>query len=365
MINGLPIVSVELKSHFTSQNVQHAIAQYRRRDKNEPFWRQGKIHLPAVSSTDGGAKAAGHAKANGSGHSYLIQHSAGSGKSNSIAWLPHLSFFAFTATPKDKTLELFGVKDASVKKGFRPFHQYTMRQAIAEGFILDVLESYTTYKTYFELIETEKADGEKEVEKLKARRLMLQYVDQHEFAIKRKAHIIVDHFTRNTAHKIAGQAKAMVVTHSRAHAVLYKQALDEVVREQNLSFGVLVAANKFQTGFDQPLLHTMYVDKKLGGVAAVQTLSRLNRTFPPLKQDTMVLDFVNEQETIQASFQDYYQSTELEGETDPNKLYNLKYTLEKTGVFTPEDVAEFVELFVVKKVKSKRAAILRKGPPVM
>ena len=155
--------------------------------------------------------------------------------------LPHLSFFAFTATPKDKTLELFGVPDKSVKKGFRPFHQYTMSQAIAEGFILDVLESYTTYKTYFELIENEKADGEKEVEKLKARRLMLKYVDQHEFAIRRKAHIIVDHFTRNTSHKIAGQAKAMVVTHSRAHAVRYKQELDNVIREQGLGFGVLVA----------------------------------------------------------------------------------------------------------------------------
>ena len=626
LLNGLPIISVELKNHFTGQNVQHAIAQYRRRDKNEPFWKRCLVHfavdddaaymttrvagsdtafLPFNRDTHNPAiygrfassylwsdyidedsevqtgiwqadslllliqnylhferdektgkekfifprfhqlmavrKLLAHAKANGSGHSYLIQHSAGSGKSNSIAWLahqlanlcgadgqpvfdsivvitdrrvldrqlqntikqfekikgtvskidrnakqlvkalergdkiiittlqkfgfvgelakmpgkrfaviideahssqtgegvkdlhlvltsdeqleealkkddelreaddpieselekiqkarqklPHLSFFAFTATPKDKTLELFGVKDASVKKGFRPFHQYTMRQAIAEGFILDVLENYTTYKTYFELIENEKADGEKEVEKLKARRLLLKYVDQHEFAIKRKAHIIVDHFTRNTAHKIAGQAKAMVVTHSRAHAVLYKQALDEVVREQNLNFGVLaafsgtvtineqkytednmnppgtgdiaeafknparrllVAANKFQTGFDQPLLHTMYVDKKLGGVAAVQTLSRLNRTFPPLKQDTMVLDFVNDQETIQASFQDYYQRTELEGETNPNKLYNLKYTLEKAGVFTPEDVAEFVELFVVKKVKSDK-----------
>jgi type I restriction enzyme R subunit len=307
--------------------------------------------------------------------------------------LPHLSFFAFTATPKDKTLELFGTPDKRVKKGFRPFHQYTMRQAIAEGFILDVLESYTTYKTYFELIENEKAESEKEVEKLKARRLMLEYVDRHAFAVRRKAHIIVDHFTRKTAHKIGGQAKAMVVTHSRAHAVLYKQALDEVLREQNLPFGVLVAytgtvtineqkytedsmnppgtgdiaeafknpaqrllvvANKFQTGFDQPLLHTMYVDKKLGGVAAVQTLSRLNRVFPPLKQDTMVLDFVNEQEVIQASFQDYYQKTELEGATDPNKLYNLKYTLEQMHVFTPEDVAAFVDLFISKKVTSEK-----------
>jgi type I restriction enzyme R subunit len=625
LLNGLPIVSVELKNHFTGQNVHHAVAQYRRRDKNDPFWKRCLVHFAAdddaafMSTQIAGAdtvflpfnrdthnpviedrfassylwddfedenngpqqgvlradslllliqnylhserdektgkekfifprfhqlaavrKMLAHARAHGSGHNYLIQHSAGSGKSNSIAWLahqlanltgsdgqvifdsvvvitdrrvldrqlqdtikqfeklkgtvskidrntrqlvkalergdkiiittlqkfgfvgelakmpgrrfavlvdeahssqtgegvkdlklaltsdeelkkalarddeaeaedpieaelekiqrarqklPHLSFFAFTATPKDKTLELFGVPDKSVKKGFRPFHEYTMRQAIAEGFILDVLESYTTYKTYFELIENEKADSEKEVEELKARRLMLQYVDQHEFAIRRKAHIIVDHFTRFTSRRIAGQAKAMVVTHSRAHAVLYKQALEDVLREQNLSFGLLVAfsgtvtinerkytedsmnppgtgdiaeafknpaqrllvvANKFQTGFDQPLLHTMYVDKRLGGVAAVQTLSRLNRTFPPLKQDTMVLDFVNDQESIRASFQDYYQRTELEGATDPNKLYNLKYTLEQMRVFTPEDVAEFVDLFVRKKVTSER-----------
>lgn len=624
-LNGLPIVSVELKNHFTNQNVQHAIAQYRRRDKNEPFWKRCLVHFAVddnaayMSTQIAGADTAflpfnrdthnpiiedhfassylwndftdedgvlqpgiwqadslllliqnylhferdektgkekfifprfhqyqvvrkllAHAKVQGSGQNYLIQHSAGSGKSNSIAWLthqlanlcgadeqpvfdsvivitdrrvldkqlqdtikqfekikgvvtpirngarqltqalargdkiiistlqkfgfvgelakmsgkrfavvvdeahssqtgegvkelklvltsdedlekalgrddegadedpieselekiqkarqklPHLSFFAFTATPKDKTLELFGVPDNSVKKGFRPFHQYTMRQAIAEGFILDVLESYTTYKTYFELIENEKADGEKEVDKLKARRLMLNYVDQHEFAIKRKAHIIVDHLTRNTSHKIAGQAKAMVVTHSRAHAVRYKQELDQVLREQGLNFGVLVAfsgavtineqkyteenmnppgtgdiaeafknptqrilvvANKYQTGFDQPLLHTMYVDKKLGGVAAVQTLSRLNRTYPPLKQDTMVLDFVNAQKDIEASFQDYYQRTELDGATDPDKLNNLIYTLEQMHVFTPEDIAEFTDLFVVKKVKSEK-----------
>src|ERR1035437_4013354 len=119
-------------------------------------------------------------------------------------------------------------------------------------------------------------------------------------------------------------------------------------------YRILIVANKFQTGFDQPLLHTMYVDKKLGGVAAVQTLSRLNRTFPPLKLDTLVLDFVNEQEVIQASFQDYYQKTELEGATDPNKLYNLKYTLEQMHVFTPEDVAAFVDLFISKKVTSEK-----------
>ena len=310
--------------------------------------------------------------------------------------LPHLSFFAFTATPKNKTLELFGTKDPTVRKHYRPFHEYSMRQAIDEGFILDVLKSYTTFKTYFELIENEKAEGEKEVEELKARRLLLEYVDQHEFAIKRKAHIIVDHFTSKTAHKIRGQAKAMVVTHSRAHAVRYKQEIDNIIHEQNLNFGVLVAftgtviineqkytevsmnppdtgdiaeafkkaeqrmlvvANKFQTGFDQPLLHTLYVDKKLGGVAAVQTLSRINRIAPG-KQDTMVLDFVNTQEVIEASFQDYYQRTELEGETNQNKLYNLKYSLEKTKVFTPEDFSLFVELFIVKKCPSEKLAPL-------
>ncbi|MBM3861005.1 MAG: type I restriction endonuclease subunit R [Verrucomicrobia bacterium] len=625
LLNGLPIVSIELKNHFTGQNVQHAIAQYRRRDYREPFFARCLVHFaldddavymatqlqgketqflpfnrdtrnPIIygnfassylwadftdedNQTELGVlkadslleliqnylhferdektgkerfvfprfhqlmvvrKLLADAKEQGSGQNYLVQHSAGSGKSNSIAWLahqlanlcgsngqpvfdsivvitdrkvldrqlqdtikqfekikgtvtkidrntkqlvkalergdkiiittlqkfgfvgelaklpgkkfalivdeahssqtgenvkdlkialtndeqlkaalakddegkeedpleaelekiqkarqklPHLSFFAFTATPKDKTLELFGTPDKKVKKGFRPFHEYTMRQAIAEGFILDVLESYTTYKTYFELIQNEKAEGDKLVEELKARRLLLEYVDQHEFAIKRKAHIIVDHFTRKTAHKINGQAKAMVVTHSRAHAVLYQEAIAEVLKEQKLPFGLLVAfsgtvtikeqkftednmnppgtgdiaeafknpgqrllvvANKYQTGFDQPLLHTMYVDKKLGGVAAVQTLSRLNRTFPPLKLDTCVLDFVNEQETIQASFQDYYQRTELEGATDPNKLYNLKYTLEQMRVFTVEDVEQFAQLFVVQKVTAEK-----------
>ena len=305
-------------------------------------------------------------------------------------------------TPKEKTLELFGTPiagapvDAEIRKRFKPFHEYTMRQAIEEGFILDGLQNYTSCKTYFELVENEKADSDKLVEELKARRLLLEHVDRHEFAIRRKTHIIVDHFTRKTAHKINGQAKAMVVTHSRAHEVLFQQALEEVLREQNLSFGllvafsgtvtlkekkyteesmnppgtgdlaeafkqpeirILIAANKFQTGFDQPLLHTIYVDKKLGGVAAVQTLSRLNRPIPgnpSPKQDTFVLDFVNTQEVIKASFQDYYQKTELEGATDPNKLYNLRYTLEQMHVFTAEDVAQFLDFFVIKKVSSEK-----------
>ncbi|MEN6414698.1 MAG: DEAD/DEAH box helicase family protein [Veillonellales bacterium] len=307
--------------------------------------------------------------------------------------LPHLSFFAFTATPKPKTMELFGIPDAGSKTGYRAFHYYTMRQAIAEGFILDVLKNYVTYKTYFELIENEKADDQKEFEKLKAKRLLVGYVDSHEHAIRKKAHIMLNHFMEKTIHKINGTAKAMVVTRSRAHAVLYKLAFDQIIKEEGYPIGCLVAfsgtveiggtkyteesmngpkakdisetfkgadyralivANKFQTGFDQPLLHTMYVDKKLGGVSTVQTLSRLNRTGPPSKQDTMILDFVNTQEEVQRDFQDYYQATDLDKGTNPTKLYNMKYELEKMGVYTPEDVAQFIELFVGKKLKSEK-----------
>lgn len=305
--------------------------------------------------------------------------------------LPHLSFFAFTATPKPKTLELFGIPDASQVSGFRAFHEYTMRQAIEEGFILDVLQNYTTKSTYFELIENENAEQGKEFEKLKAKRLLVAEVNKHPFAISAKSHIMLDHFMDKTIHKIGGRAKSMLVTSSRAHAVLYKKAFDKIIDEQgyniqtlvafsgtveiendkyteeNLNgpkvkdiaeefakpgYKVLIVANKFQTGFDQPLLHTMYVDKALGGVATVQTLSRLNRTTKN-KQDTFVIDFVNKQEDIQADFQNYYQSTSLDKATDKQKLYNLKYEIEKADVFTDEHVTYFIELFVRKKVKSE------------
>jgi type I restriction enzyme R subunit len=259
--------------------------------------------------------------------------------------LPHLSFFAFTATPKTKTLEVFGkasqvVTSGGVKKvEHKPFHTYTMRQAIAEGFILDVLQSYTTYSTYFELLENEKASPGYEVETAKGRRLLMKHVGKHPHTIESKAKIMLDHFFSKTVQKIDGAAKAMVVTSSRAHAVLYKQTIDRLLREdysaqtqalvafsgkvfvkgngapfteegmnpkdakdireafKKQKYRILVVANKFQTGFDQPLLHTMYVDKKLGSVATVQTLSRLNRKGPPSKQDTMVLDFVTSRRT--------------------------------------------------------------------
>jgi type I restriction enzyme R subunit len=305
--------------------------------------------------------------------------------------LPHLSFFAFTATPKPKTLELFGIPDATKVSGYRSFHEYTMRQAIDEGFILNVLDNYITKSAYFELIENENAEDDKSFEKLKAKRLLLNEVNKHPFAIASKSHIMLNHFMDKTIHKIDGRAKAMLVTSSRAHAVLYKKAFDKIINELGFDiqtlvafsgtveiepdkytesgmngpkvkdiaeefkkpgYKILIVANKFQTGFDQPLLHTMYVDKALGGVATVQTLSRLNRTTKG-KQDTFIIDFVNKQENIQSDFQNYYQTTILDQGTDKQKLYNLKYEIEKADVFTQDEVKYFIEMFVRKKVKSE------------
>jgi type I restriction enzyme R subunit len=275
-----------------------------------------------------------------------------------------------------------------------------MRQAIEEGFILDVLQSYTTYSTYFELIENEKAQPGYEVETAKGRRLLLRHVGKHPHTIESKAKLLLDHFFSKTTHKIGGEAKAMVVTSSRAHAVLYKQTIDRILREdyggkaQSLvafsgkvtitgydkpfteesmnpadakdireafkkqKYRILIVANKFQTGFDQPLLHTMYVDKKLGGVATVQTLSRLNRKGPPAKLDTMVLDFVNTQTEVEEDFKDYYGKTSLDRGTDPQKLYNLKYEVEGMGLFTQAEVDEFGQLFILKKASGQKLSPL-------
>ncbi len=307
--------------------------------------------------------------------------------------LPHLSFFAFTATPKPKTFEIFGIPDKERNSGFRAFHYYTMRQAIEEGFILDVLENYTTYSSYFELIEKSEDVKTKEYEKGTARRLLLKEVGKHPHAISQKVHVMLDHFMNNTINKISGQAKAMVVTSSRAHAVLYKKEFDKILSEMynnrtealvafsgevtfdgestvyteekmnpkdakdirnafdTEKYRILIVANKFQTGFDQPKLHTMYVEKVLGGVATVQTLSRLNRRADN-KIDTMVIDFVNEQDKIKRDFQDYYQSTMLDKATDTQKLYNQKYEIEKYQVFTKDDVDTFIELILEKKDNS-------------
>lgn len=304
----------------------------------------------------------------------------------------NLSFFGFTATPKQKTLELFGTRQPD--GSFRPAHLYSMRQAIEEQFILDVLINYTTYATYFNLLK--KVEEDPRYPKSRAIGQMKRYVSLHEFTIAQKTEIMVEHFWETVRHRIPdangqGQAKAMVVTRSRLHAVRYKRAFDKYLKKQKYDAVALVAfsgevedggkkyteanmngfpdtqtagtfnkpgyrflivAEKFQTGFDQPLLHTMYVDKILSGVNAVQALSRLNRTHPA-KTETMVLDFANEAEAIQKAFQPYYETTLLSEGSDPNKLYDLYDTLADFDLYTIEEVAEVAEMFLRQGEKAK------------
>ncbi|MEX2220899.1 MAG: RNA-binding domain-containing protein, partial [Candidatus Rokuibacteriota bacterium] len=294
--------------------------------------------------------------------------------------LPNLSLFAFTATPKPKTLELFGTRQDRGR--FGPFHLYTMRQAIEEGFILDVLASYTTYKAYWRLLKT--VEDDPRYDKQKAAYLLRSFVELHPHAIAEKVRICVEHFAAHVQAEIGGQAKAMIVTRSRRHAVRYRLAVDRYLAEKGYAFKALVAfsgrvedggqsytepgmnglpetqtakafersayrflivANKFQTGFDQPLLHTMYVDKKLGGVNAVQTLSRLNRTHPPTKTGTLVLDFANETDEIKAAFEPYYETTILSEATDPNLLYEIQSRLAGFPVHTQADVDRFARAY--------------------
>ena len=302
---------------------------------------------------------------------------------------PNLSTFAFTATPKSKTLELFGRKRTDGK--FEPFHRYSMRQAIEEGFILDVLENYTTYRAYWRLLK--KTEGDPRYDKRKAEHLLKSFVELHPHAIGEKIAICVKHFAAQVAGEIGGLAKAMIVTRSRLHAVHTKLALDRYLTEKGHPWKVLVAfsgtvqdggasytesgmnsagmertigerqtasefgksgyrflvvANKFQTGFDQPLLHTMYVDKKLGGVNAVQTLSRLNRTHSD-KKGAMVLDFANDAEEIRKAFEPYYETTFLSEETDPNLLYEVQGRLLDYGVFTDADIESFARVYFDRK----------------
>ncbi len=308
--------------------------------------------------------------------------------------LPNLSTFAFTATPKPKTLELFGEKQPDGK--FKPFHLYSMRQAIEEGFILDVLGSYTTYKAYWRL--KKRIEDDPRYDKKKAEHLLKSFVELHTHAIREKIAICVEHFAELIAHEIGGRAKAMIVTRSRLHAVRTRLALDRYLEEKGHPWKALVAfsgtvkdggesytesgmnsagqgrvigerqtaaefdkpeyrflvvANKFQTGFDQPLLHTMYVDKKLGGVNAVQTLSRLNRTHPD-KHGTMVLDFANEPDEIQKAFELYYETTLLSEETDPNLLYEVQGRLLDFGVFAAADIDTFARAYFAPKATQDR-----------
>ncbi|MHB1510129.1 MAG: type I restriction endonuclease subunit R [Acidimicrobiales bacterium] len=294
----------------------------------------------------------------------------------------NLSFFAFTATPKARTLELFGTFDPGTKR-FRPFHLYSMRQAIDEGFILDVLSNYTTYKTYWRIEKTVIEDPEYPLDK--ANRAIARFVALHPHNLSQKAEIIVEHFRAHVSHKIGGRAKAMVVTSSRLHAIRYFQAITGYVAKKGYSdvsalvafsgkvladsivfsehglngfpesetaqrFGtgdyqVLIVAEKFQTGFDQPLLHTMYVDKLLTNLNAVQTLSRLNRILPPLKTDTFVLDFRNETDDIVKAFEPYYGET-VAPPSDPNLIYDTRRRLDDFDVLRPEEIEAAVALLV-------------------
>ncbi len=298
----------------------------------------------------------------------------------------NLSFFAFTATPKSKTLEMFGQKDINGVP--IPFHLYSMRQAIEEGFIFDVLQNYTTYQTFFEL--SKKIEDDPDVNKKKAAVAIARFVSLHPYNLAQKTEVIIEHFRQKTMSKIGGKAKAMVVTSSREHVVRYKQAFDKYLKEKNYSnikalvafsgtvlldkmppeyteagindfsekklpkkfdsseYQILLVAEKYQTGFDQPLLHTMYVDKRLDGVKAVQTLSRLNRVCPG-KEDTFVLDFVNNRDDILAAFQPYYEQTQMEKVSDPNKLYDLKNKIDSFRVIEQNDINVFCEIFFKNK----------------
>jgi type I restriction enzyme R subunit len=300
--------------------------------------------------------------------------------------LPNASYFAFTATPKNKTLEIFGEPepqpDGKVKH--RPFHSYTMKQAIQEGFILDVLQHYTPVGSYYKLIK--KVEGDPEFDTKRAKKKLRHYVESHDHAIRLKAEIMVDHFHEQVLalNKIGGQARAMVVTDGIERAIQYYYAIRDYLVErkspcraivafsgeheyggpklteaslngfpsrqiadkiQQDPYRFLICADKFQTGYDEPLLHTMYVDKILSGIKAVQTLSRLNRAHPQ-KHDVFVLDFMNDADTIQEAFADYYRTTILAEETDPNKLHDLKTALDGYQVYTDGQVGQLVELYL-------------------
>jgi len=295
---------------------------------------------------------------------------------------PNLSFFAFTATPKHKTFSVFAGDG-------RPAHRYTMRQAIDEGFILDVLKHYTTYRSYFKLLKA--CQDDPNVERKKAALGLARFMRLHPHNIAQKTEVMVEHFQAATRHRIGGRAKAMVVTGSRMEAVRYKQSFDRYIRSKGYAikslvafsgtvvddklpdvtytepgmndgisekelperfatqeYQVLLVAEKYQTGFDQPLLHTMYVDKRLAGIQAVQALSRLNRTHP-LKEDSFVLDFVNDPEEIRAAFKTYYEGAEIGEEVDPARMYAIKSGLDASGIYLYEEVERFGAVYFAPK----------------
>lgn len=309
--------------------------------------------------------------------------------------LKNASYFAFTATPKNKTLETFDAKGSDGK--FYSFDTYSMKQAIEEEFILDVLKNYTTYQSFYKL---NKAVEENPLfESLQAQKKLRSYVESHAFSIKEKAKVMIDHFHAEVLKQIKGQAKAMVVCKSINNAIQYYRSFNEYLKEINSPFKAIIAfsgtrnidalevdeaklngfssgdipkiikkseyrflivANKFQTGFDQPLLHTMYVDKKLRDVQAVQTLSRLNRAYKPDKTDTFVLDFFNNVDEIKEAFEPFYKTTVLSEETDINKLNDLQDLLDKAQVYSHEDVVNFTDLYFKNADRTELEPIINK-----
>ncbi len=300
--------------------------------------------------------------------------------------LTNASYFAFTATPKNKTLEIFGEPDPQPdgKIKHHPFHSYTMKQAIQEGFILDVLKNYTPVESFYRLMKT--VEGDPLFDTKKAQKKLRKYVESNTHAIREKAEIMVDHFHAQVMghRKIGGQARVMVITSAIMRAIEYFHAINKYLDEKKLPYKTIVAfsgeheyggqkvteatlngfpsnkiedriaeepyrilivADKFLTGYDEPLMHTMYVDKPLAGIKAVQTLSRLNRAHPK-KHDTFILDFFNDVDVIQKAFSDYYRTTILSEETDPNKLHDLKSDLDGYQVYSPEQIDGLVELYL-------------------
>jgi type I restriction enzyme R subunit len=400
--NGVPVIITTLQKfpHVTKQLEKMAEERGGEGDKKRLATRRCAVIIDEAHSSQGGETATELKKVLGGDtlHEAARLQAEEEGSPDlqalflSMAKRGHqesISFFAFTATPKHKTLVVFGNA-----KG-EPFHKYTMRQAKEEKFILDVLENYTTYKSYYKLLKA--CSDDPNVERKKAAKALARFMKLHPHNIAQKTEVMVEHFNAVTRHKIGGRAKAMVVTGSRLEAVRYKQGFDKYIRSKGYSIKTLVAfsgtvtddkldsvtyteeemnggirekelperfgtqeyqvllvAEKYQTGFDQPLLHTMYVDKRLAGIQAVQTLSRLNRIHP-LKEETFILDFVNDREEIRGAFKTYYEGAEIGEEVEPARLYQIKGVLDASGIYLAEEVTRFTDIYFKPKQKQSAA----------
>ncbi|MBI4688537.1 MAG: type I restriction endonuclease subunit R [Nitrospirae bacterium] len=350
------------------------------------YWKEAML-FPRYHQVDVVRKLTADTKANGPGRNYLIEHSAGSGKSNSIAWLAYRLSSLYDPYDKKAFDSIIVITDRNVldQQLQNTIYQFEHKQAIEEGFILDVLRNYTSYKEYYGF--SKSIEDDPELNKRKAAKAIGRFASLHPHSLAQKTEVMVEHFRQITMKKIGGKAKAMVVTASRKHALRYYLEFKDYIKEKGYEkdihalvafsgtvfddlfpegvtesqlngfgelelpgkfatdeFQVLLVADKYQYGFDQPLLHTMYVDKKLSGVRAVQTLSRLNRTHPG-KEDTFVLDFTNDRQTIIDSFQPYYELTTITETTDPNHLYDLKGKMDAANVYYQSEVDAFAKVF--------------------